>query len=246
MTAPNESSIKLKIREFAWRVKNWVRPLGLHGLNLPCQLMGTGMALPWEVIRSADFAEGSIVEDLKLGIDLTMAGHSAQFCPSARVYSQFPSSSEAAAIQQRRWEQGHIELMLTAVPRMIYLSLRHGNGRLLVLTLDLAVPPLSLLAVLVCAMLGPTSLFAILGLSSAPLIINVATILELFVAVFLCWFKFCRDLLSANALLAIPYYVLQKLQLYRAVLTDRKTKRWVRTHRKTSESKLSCDSPAID
>jgi hypothetical protein len=74
----------------------------------------------------------------------------------------------------------------------------------------------------------------------------VATILELFVAVFLCWFKFCRDLLSANALLAIPYYVLQKLQLYRAVLTDRKTKRWVRTHRKTSESKLSCDSPAID
>jgi len=246
MTTPSEASIKLKIREFAWRVKNWVRPLGLHGLNLPCQLMGTGMAFPWEVIRTADFAGGSIVEDLKLGIELTMAGHSAQFCPSARVYSEFPSSSEAAAMQQRRWEQGHIGLLLTAVPRMIYLSLRHGNGHLLVLALDLAVPPLSLLAVLICAMLGLAGLSAILGLSSAPLIINVAATLGLLAAVFLCWLKFCRDVLSASALLSIPYYIIQKLHLYRDVLTRRKTTRWARTDRKTSETKLSCDSPAID
>ncbi|MGO9682063.1 MAG: glycosyltransferase family 2 protein, partial [Beijerinckiaceae bacterium] len=44
MTAPNGSPV-IKVAEFAWRVKNWVRPLGLRGLGLPCQLMGTGMAL---------------------------------------------------------------------------------------------------------------------------------------------------------------------------------------------------------
>ena len=243
MTAPKESSTKLKLREFAWRLKNWVRPLGLHNLNLSCHLMGTGMAFPWEVIRTADLAGGSIVEDLKLGIDLTMAGHSAQFCPSARVYSEFPSSSEAAAVQQKRWEEGHIGLILTAVPRMIYLSLRHGNGRQLILWLDLAVPPLSLLAVLVCAMLGLAGLCAILGLSFAPLIISVATIFGLLAAAVLCWMKFCRDVLPARALLSIPYYVVQKLPFYFDVLAGRKTTRWTRTDRKTSDTKLKCDSP---
>ncbi len=56
MTAPDESPINYRVAEFAWRVKNWVRPSGLHALNLPCQLTGTGMAFPWELIRSADLA----------------------------------------------------------------------------------------------------------------------------------------------------------------------------------------------
>src|ERR1039458_8244765 len=58
MTAPDESKINYRVAEFAWRVKNWVRPLGLNALNLPCQLMGTGMAFPWEIIRSANLSTG--------------------------------------------------------------------------------------------------------------------------------------------------------------------------------------------
>ena len=46
MTAPEGSPINYRVAEFAWRVKNWVRPLGLSALGLPCQLMGTGMAFP--------------------------------------------------------------------------------------------------------------------------------------------------------------------------------------------------------
>jgi cellulose synthase/poly-beta-1,6-N-acetylglucosamine synthase-like glycosyltransferase len=231
MTAPKESSINLQIREFAWRVKNWVRPLGLHGLKLPCQLMGTGMAFPWGLIRDADLAGGSIVEDLKLGIDLTMAGYSAQFCPSARIYSQFSSSPESGRVQQRRWEEGHIRLILTTGPRMIYLAVRHGDVRLLALALDLVVPPLSLLVVLICAMLGITGLSAILGLTFAPLIISAASLWALFVAIFLSWLTFGRDVLTATALLCIPYYVSRKLHLYWQILTSRRTARWTRTHR---------------
>ena len=40
MTAPAGSGINKLIAEFAWRVKNWVRPLGLAGLGLPCQMAG--------------------------------------------------------------------------------------------------------------------------------------------------------------------------------------------------------------
>ena len=43
IAAPN-SSPSTQVREFAWRIKNWIRPLGLHTAGFPCQLMGTGMA----------------------------------------------------------------------------------------------------------------------------------------------------------------------------------------------------------
>src|SRR5262245_56051654 len=89
MTAPDESAINYRVAEFAWRVKNWLRPLGLGALGLPCQLAGTGMAFPWDAICPADLASGWIVEDLKLGLDLALAGHPPLFCPSARVTSRF-------------------------------------------------------------------------------------------------------------------------------------------------------------
>ena len=92
MTAPPDSPINHRVAEFAWRVKNLVRPLGLHALNLPCQLMGTGMAFPWEIISSAHLASGSTVEDLELGLDLARLGYAPVFCPSATVISHFPSS----------------------------------------------------------------------------------------------------------------------------------------------------------
>ena len=71
MTEPDGSTINHQNAEFAWRGKNRVRPLGLAKLNLPCQLMGTGMAFPWRVIRAArSCARVDRAEDLKLGLEL--------------------------------------------------------------------------------------------------------------------------------------------------------------------------------
>ena len=98
MTAAKESKLNQQVAEFAWRVKNWVRPLGLDGLDLPCPLMGAGMAFPWDVIRETNLASGWIVEDLKLGLDLAAAGHPPLFCPSALIVSRFASSARGAEI----------------------------------------------------------------------------------------------------------------------------------------------------
>ena len=65
MTAPADLSVNYHVAEFAWRVKNQVRPMGLNALKLPCQLMGTGMAFPWDVIRPAALARGALAEDLQ-------------------------------------------------------------------------------------------------------------------------------------------------------------------------------------
>ena len=92
LMTPDDLAERPRVREFAWRVKNWIRPLGLSSAGLPCQLMGTGMAFPWEVIAKAHLSTGALVEDLKLGLELAADGHPPIFCPAAVVTSEFPMS----------------------------------------------------------------------------------------------------------------------------------------------------------
>src|SRR5579883_235206 len=114
MVAPSNSPLNTRVAEFAWRVKNYLRPRGLAAMGLPCQLMGCGMAFPWEVICNANLASTSIVEDLKLGIDLAFAGHLATFCSDAGMVSEFPTTPEGLQTQRARWEKGHINIILAA------------------------------------------------------------------------------------------------------------------------------------
>src|SRR5690348_7656303 len=87
MVSPAHAPINFRVAEFAWRVRNWVRPLGMSALGLPCRLMGTGMAFPWPVVCSVEFASAELAEDQKLGPDLTVAGHAPLFCEDAIVTS---------------------------------------------------------------------------------------------------------------------------------------------------------------
>ena len=90
MRAPQWAGLRMRIAEFAWLVKNQVRPGGLRKLGLPCQLTGTGMAFTWTTISTANLATGHIVEDMKLGVDLARSGSAPLFCPDALVTSEFP------------------------------------------------------------------------------------------------------------------------------------------------------------
>ena len=235
MIAPKELSINFRVAEFAWRVKNWVRPLGLATLNLPCQLMGTGMAIPWSLIRSVNLASGSIVEDLKLGFDLALSGNPPLFCPSATVISYFPSSVDGAKTQRNRWEQGHIDLILTSVPRYIYHAVAKGNLGLLALALDLAVPPLSLLAILLAALFFVNLFAALFGFSSAALVITAICCVAFIIAMFASWLAYGRDILEPSSLISIASYIFAKLPLYRRSLSGRPTQSWTRTDRKKDE-----------
>jgi cellulose synthase/poly-beta-1,6-N-acetylglucosamine synthase-like glycosyltransferase len=234
MTAPEESQINNQVAEFAWRVKNWLRPLGLSAVKLPCQLVGTGMAFPWDVIRSVDLANGWLVEDLKLGLDLALAGHPPLFCPSACVISEFPSSVKGAEIQRKRWEHGHINTILNAVPRLLWRAIARRDWGLLALTLDLAVPPLSLLGMLVAAMFIAALFATLFRFSSAALVVSTANLLVFLLAAFLAWLKCGRDVLPPRAIWSIAPYVFGKLGLYRRILSRRTDAQWIRTDRTKS------------
>jgi cellulose synthase/poly-beta-1,6-N-acetylglucosamine synthase-like glycosyltransferase len=231
MKGPIGSSINHQVAEFAWRVKNWVRPLGLSRLGLPCQLVGTGMAFPFGVVRSVDLASGSIVEDLKLGLDLALAGSAPMFCPSALVTSEFASSATGARIQRQRWEYGHIA-MISRAPSLIVAAVARGNLGLLALALDLAVPPPSLMAVLLAGVLSLAGGAALCGLSSLALTIALLCSLGFGLAVFLAWSVHGRDVLPPGAVVSIAPYVFRKLSMYGRILTGKMAAHWIRTDRK--------------
>jgi cellulose synthase/poly-beta-1,6-N-acetylglucosamine synthase-like glycosyltransferase len=235
MRAPEQSAINHQVAEFAWRVKNWVRPLGLSALALPCQLAGTGMAFPWAVVRAADLASGSIVEDLKLGLDLASAGHPPLFCPSAIVTSGFASSIKGAGIQHKRWEQGHIATILKLAPRLLVDAVVGRRWAVMALTLDLVVPPLTLLAILSAGILAVSALATLLGLSSAALAISMVSLSAFTTAAILAWLKCGRDVLPLGAVFLIGPHIFRKLGLYRQIASDKEEAHWIRTDRTKSE-----------
>ena len=235
MTAPDEFSVNYRVAEFAWRVKNWARPLGLSALGLPCQLMGTGMAFPWEVIRSANLASGSIVEDLKLGLDLTEQGAGPLFCPSAVVKSQFPISAEGAKTQRKRWEEGHVRMIFAKFSSYLFSAITRRNLGLLALTLDLAVPPLSLLIMLLAIVFFFAALASFFGIPVSALIISGVCLATLGSTVFLSWLKWGRDVLPPSEMVSVVSYLFAKLPLYHRILSRSVDPQWIRTDRKKSE-----------
>lgn len=204
------------LREFAWLVKNHVRPLGYMRLGLPCQLMGTGMAFPWRLVEADMLASGHLTEDMALGLEFARRGAPPLFCPEARVTSFFPESAGAAAQQRTRWEHGHLALILRA-PRFVAQALARGDVRLLAFALDLCVPPLALVFLLAAGLLALSWLFLL------PLTMLGA-------AVLLAWVGYGRKVAPLAALASAPLYAAAKLPLYARFLVKRQVE-WVRTQR---------------
>ncbi len=230
MYSPPNSSLKTKIAEFAWAVKNWARALGYHHLGLPCQLMGTGMAFPWALIQKANIASGHIVEDLKLGLELADQRHPPLFCPEAVVSSVFPINAEGAKSQRTRWEHGHLGMIATEGPVLLLRSLAKLNIGMLALVLDMCVPPLALLTLLVLSLALAGLILVSVTHALLPGLLAMLLLLALGVTVLLAWVKFGRSILTLASLGYAPIYMLAKIPLYLKFLVRRQVE-WVRSKR---------------
>lgn len=231
MAAPSPAGVKTRVAEFAWRLKNWVRPLGWHSTGLPCQLMGTGMAFPWDLAQSMALAHAELVEDMMLGVELALAGKPPLFCPHVLVHSEFPTTDQATRGQRKRWEHGHLGLIASQAPRLLAQALRQRDVRLCAMALDLGVPPLALLVLLQLIALGMAGMGAWLGLDLGPFWAAFACLVVFALAVGGAWWGWGKAVVSARDLLSVPWYVLGKLPLYLGYVFKRQ-KEWVRTDRK--------------
>ena len=230
MHTPAGSGALKKIAEFAWIVKNKVRPLGWFRLHWPCQLMGTGMAFPWPTIAAAHLATGHIVEDMKLGMDLALAGKAPMFCPHALVHSVFPTSTEGVQSQRTRWEHGHLSMITSLAPATLFAGLRRASASLFAFGLDLCVPPLALLVLLVCALGALSLLLALFGGPLAPLALALLAAAMLGAAILMAWWRHGRAVLSGKELGLAGVYVMAKIPLYFRFLFQRQVA-WVRSKR---------------
>ena len=231
MSAGADAGLKLRVLEFAMVMKNLVRPLGSFRLGRACHLMGTGMALPWSLISTAQLATGHIAEDMKLGVELTKAGFAPQFMTQARVTSAFVQDVGMARIQKSRWEHGHLATLLEELPGLVRAAIARRDPALAVLAMDLMIPPIAFYFLLVGGLVATTACAAWQWpVFRAAAGVAVGGALAFALAVGLAWFRFGRQLLSARELLGLPLYALWKVPVYVAFFVGRRSG-WTRTKR---------------
>ena len=232
----------MAISELGLLFKNLVRPRGSARLGVPCQLMGTGMALPWGLLMTArrdpevdggvgGVFGGELAEDMQFGVDATLAGRSPVFLPDVKVTSPLPTSVKGFDGQRTRWEQGHLHTLTHGVPRLVKHGLVRDDLRALGLAADLAVPPFSLLVLswfAVAAFLAFAWWWA--GFAAA-LILHVLAGCVLAAAVAVGWWRFGRDRVPLRALAGAPRFVARKLPIYSKFFARRGETEWVRTER---------------
>jgi cellulose synthase/poly-beta-1,6-N-acetylglucosamine synthase-like glycosyltransferase len=231
MVAPKQCSVDHRLAEFFWRLRNLVRPLGLSSLGLPSQLMGTGMIFPWRLILAAHLGHGNLVEDLQLGLDLAEIGHAPNFYPFVVGTSEFPHTKTGTESQRQRWIQGHVRMMARDLPGRFARAVRTRNWNLLTLTLDMAVPPFSmLLFIAVIVLIAAGAFFLLVGIAG-PLVVAGLNLIALLCAVFLAWTKFGRELISIRDVGSILRSLVKRLSFYLRVYLGPRERSWVRTDR---------------
>ncbi|PIE22074.1 MAG: hypothetical protein CSA62_14310 [Planctomycetota bacterium] len=215
-------------------IKNFLRPLGLYRMGLPCLISGSGVVMPFGQLRSVEQGQGSIAEDYQLTIDLLRKGHATRFVPLARVHSGLPSVQGSAMRQRTRWEHGHLQLTLVEAPRLLLEALWHRSFYRFVIGLELLTPPISLLGLGWCLVLiGILALQWFLGWGGAvtwAFWLHLGSAILCFSAVTAALLRFRGAKSTFSFLAHLPAYALSKLSIYLGFLWSRE-RNWRRTDR---------------
>jgi cellulose synthase/poly-beta-1,6-N-acetylglucosamine synthase-like glycosyltransferase len=233
MGAPEGHELRYAVATFAWRIKNLVRPLGLFQMGLPCQMMGTGMAMRLDIANRVTFASGNIVEDLELGLNLAAQGLAPVFEPRALVQSVFPVTTEGEIAQRRRWEGGSIAMLASRGTKTVLKGLMGRNVGALALGFDMLVPPLVTHAAALIVFGLVSGLFWLVTGFAMPLSLAVCLALCFACAILVAWFKAGRDVLPLKFWVQLMPFVLKKFKIHKSLPSTEKA--WVRADRRKDE-----------
>ena len=219
-----------RLGEFAWRIRNDLRPAGLARLGGPCQLLGTGMAMPWQLARQLPFATGHVTEDLLTGLECAQLGRAPRFLDTVCVTSYFPQTHAGCASQKQRWIHGQLALMSARAPQLVWRGLRRGDSALLALALDLMVPPLGLLAFADMLSLLAGLGFAALTGGELPLLLASAAMALFCLAVLGAWHLRGRNLIGPRELRGMAAHFWSVLHIGGLFMRGKRSS-WVRADR---------------
>jgi 1,2-diacylglycerol 3-beta-glucosyltransferase len=227
----DEGTPASSLRSAAFLLVNRVRPSGRAALGLPSQLGGNGMLFAREVLKAHPWDAFSSTEDIEYAVKLRGAGIRPAFAAGAVVESPTAPSGEAATHQQLRWEGGKVHVARTHIPRLVGAAVRGRSLSLLDAALELAVPPLGLLAAGGVAGAVAGGVLVLLDVVPAwallPWLVAIAAI-PLYVLVGLIAARAPRS--AYRAMLGAPRFVVKKALNAHRLLTFR-ADTWVRTER---------------
>jgi cellulose synthase/poly-beta-1,6-N-acetylglucosamine synthase-like glycosyltransferase len=230
MTGAHGAVQRSRLGAFAWRLRNNFRPSGYARLGLPCQLFGTGMAMPGHLTRPALFATGHVAEDLLIGLECALAGSPPRYVRGAILQSHFPANDGGRDSQKRRWVHGHLAVIRSHVPRLLREAWRRRSWPLLALALDILVPPLSLLAgAHGLVALAAAALFVLTG-ATAALAVSLTGLALLLFALITAWRVSGRNLIGRKELAQLPAHAGRVMLTVMSFAAGRRSG-WVRADR---------------
>lgn len=219
------------LRAAAFLLVNRTRPSGRAVLGLPSHLGGNGMCFARELLLAHPWDAFTSTEDIEYAVKLRSAGVRPAFAAGAIVDSPTAPTAEAATQQQLRWEGGKVHVARTQIPRLVAAALRTRRLSLLDAAVELAVPPLGLLAAFAIA--GAVPGVVLVAVGAAPLWM----LLPWLVAVAAIPFYVLVGLRAAHAprtayraLLQSPVFIARKALRAHRLLSFR-ADTWVRTER---------------
>ena len=213
---------------------------GRAALGMPCNLVGNGMLFSRRLLEDQPWTAFSSAEDLEYSIDLRLAGFRPVYAPDATLRAPLPARGRAAGAQRLRWEGGRFHVVRTRLPRLVRAIFVQGRWSLLDAAVDLAVPPLGLLAmVAVAGTLASTGLAAwglVPFLTVGPWLLASCCI-PAFVVVGLAA---ARAPLAAYLSLALaPWFVASSLVTRLRLIRGLRATTWERTRRPSDDA--PCD-----
>jgi 1,2-diacylglycerol 3-beta-glucosyltransferase len=154
-----EPGHRAQLRAAAFLLFHRVRFGGRAALGLPCNLVGNGMLLARDVVELHPWDAFTGAEDLEYSIDLRLDGLRPVFAAAARVWGPVSSSGRGARTQRMRWEGGRAHVVKTRLPMLLRAVVVQRRWSLWDAAVDLAIPPLGIVAV---ATVAGTALTALL------------------------------------------------------------------------------------
>lgn len=215
------------LRFAALAALHYLRPLGRAALSLSCGLKGNGMCFAAPVLEQFGWSWFTLAEDVEFHLALVRAGIRVDFAHETTVLADMPVTFEQAESQNRRWEQGRVEMLRAYGPGLVADAVRDRSFLRLDAVIEQLIPPLSV----------PFALAGALLLAGGLLRRPLPALVGLFglggqVAYLLAGLQLVRAPARAyRALAYAPVYVAWKVALYGRALGARGAAPWVRTSR---------------
>lgn len=231
VSSDDESSPRVRLRAAAFLLFHRVRFAGRAVLGLPCSLVGNGMLFSGDLIERHPWDAFTGAEDLEYSVKLRLTGVRPVFAGNALVRGPVPASRRGAQRQRERWEGGRLHVVRTSLPRVVR-QMARGQLGLAELAMDLATPPLGLLAVLSAG--GGMLAIALWSAGLTP----SWTVVPWVTAVLAVVGYVGLGLRAAGApaqvyldLISTPRFLVEKLLGTAGVLRNHPAETWVRTER---------------